>query len=89
MLDVAHLRAECLRLEVRAVSVQKGVARLEGLQLRKSQEARLKHLVAKARVLPDAIAIPVKGEGRALVEGLLRLLTEIVPADAAPVPSAP
>jgi transcription-repair coupling factor (superfamily II helicase) len=88
LLDVAHLRAECLRLGVRAVSVQKGMARFEGLQLRKSQEARLKHLIARATVLGDAVVVPVKGDGRSLVEGMLRLLAEVVPADAPPVPSA-
>ena len=45
LLDVARLRAECLRLGIRAVSVQKGRARLDGWQLRKSQEARLQRMV--------------------------------------------
>jgi hypothetical protein len=88
LLDVAHLRAECLRLGVRAVSVQKGAARFEGFELRKSQEARLKHLVARATVVGDTVVVPVKGDGRALIEGMLRLLAEVVPVDAAPVPSA-
>ena len=41
LLDVARLRAECLRLGIRAVSVQKGRARLDGWELRKSQEVAL------------------------------------------------
>ena len=41
LLDVARLRAEALRLGIRAVSVQKKQARFDGLELRKSQEARL------------------------------------------------
>ena len=44
LLDVARLRAECLRLGIRAVSVQKGRARLDGWELRKSQEVRLQRL---------------------------------------------
>jgi len=92
LLDVARLRAECFRLGVRAVSVQKGVARFDGWQLLKSQEARLKRAVARATVLPDAVVVPVKGEGQALVTGMLALIAATAPtpeADAAPVPSAP
>ena len=44
LLDVARLRAEALRLGIRAVSVQKKQARFDGLELRKSQEARLKQI---------------------------------------------
>jgi len=92
LLDVARLRAECFRLGVRAVSVQKGVARFDGWQLLKSQEARLKRAVARATVLPDAVVVPVKGEGQTLVTGMLALIAATAPtpeADAAPVPSAP
>src|SRR5689334_16177955 len=59
LLDVARLRAACLRLGIRAVAVQKGHARFDGWQMRKSQEARLKRLVARAQVLPDAVVVPV------------------------------
>src|SRR6476659_2051824 len=52
LLDVARLRAECLRLGIRAISVQKGRARIDGWELRKSQEARLKQLSDKSQVLP-------------------------------------
>src|SRR4029077_21143383 len=38
LLDFARLRAECLRLGIRSVSVQKGRARFDGWALRKSQE---------------------------------------------------
>ena len=44
LLDVARLRAECLRLGIHAVSVQKGRARFDGWELRKSQEVRLQRL---------------------------------------------
>src|SRR5262249_7290862 len=38
LLDVARLRAECVRTGVRSLSVQRGVARLTGLDLRESQQ---------------------------------------------------
>jgi transcription-repair coupling factor (superfamily II helicase) len=88
LLDVARLRAECVRLGVRAVSVQKGQARFDGLELRKSQEVRLQQMVARARFLPDAVVIPVQPTADVSVtQALLRLLEVIVPAEAAPVPS--
>ena len=98
LLDVARLRAASLRIGVTALSVQKDRARLDGIELRRSQEARLKRIAPKATVLPDAIVVPVvTRDASALVEGLLSLLDEIVPpsapaiaaVDAAPVPSAP
>ena len=88
LLDVARLRAECVRLGVRAVSVQKGHARFDGLELRKSQEVRLQQMVARARFLPGAVVIPVQATADVSVtQALLRLLEVIVPAEAAPVPS--
>ncbi|MGQ0825576.1 MAG: transcription-repair coupling factor [Actinomycetota bacterium] len=90
LLEVARLRAECLRLGVRAVSVQKNLARFEGLQLRKSQEARLRRLVPRATVLPDLVVVPLTATApSALVAALLALLAEITPADSAPVSSTP
>ena len=47
LLDVARLRAACLRLGIRAVSVQKGRARLDGWHLLKSQEVRLQRMIAR------------------------------------------
>jgi transcription-repair coupling factor (superfamily II helicase) len=90
LLDVARLRAECVRLGIKAVSVQKGLARLEGIELRKSQEIRLKRLVPKASVLSDHVVIPLAGnrelsKGPSVVTGLLALLGEIAPPD----PAAP
>jgi transcription-repair coupling factor (superfamily II helicase) len=94
LLDVARLRATCLRLGIRAVAVQKGHARLDGWQMRKSQEARLKRLVARAQVLPDAVVVPITPSRElSVTQALLRLLDEIAPAqtpegETAPVPSA-
>jgi transcription-repair coupling factor (superfamily II helicase) len=90
LLSVASLRVECLRLGIRAVSVQKKLARFDGLKLRKSQEARLKQLAPRANILPDAVVVPVTStDALALVDGLLKLFAAIAPADAPPVPSAP
>jgi transcription-repair coupling factor (superfamily II helicase) len=88
LLDVARLRAECLRLGIRAVSVQKGRARLDGWELRKSQEARLKQLSDKAQVLPDAVVVPVAATADvSLPQALLKLLSLIAPAESASVRS--
>jgi transcription-repair coupling factor (superfamily II helicase) len=90
LLSVASLRVECLRLGIRAVSVQNKLARFDGLRLRKSQEARLKQLAPRANVLPDAVVVPVTStDALALIDGLLKLFAAIAPADAPPVPSAP
>jgi transcription-repair coupling factor (superfamily II helicase) len=90
LLEVASLRVECLRLGIKAVSVQKNLARFDGLQLRKSQEARLKQLAPRANVLSDHVVIPVKtNDASALITGILSMFAAIAPADAAPVPSAP
>ena len=76
LLDVARLRAECLRLGIRAVSVQKGRARLDGWELRKSQEARLKRLSDRSQVLGDAVIVPVTATADvSLPQALLRLLS--------------
>jgi transcription-repair coupling factor (superfamily II helicase) len=80
LLDVARLRAASLRLGIRAVSVQKGHARLDGWHLLKSQEARLQRMVARARVLPDAVVVPIAASGElSIAQALLRLLDTIAP----------
>jgi transcription-repair coupling factor (superfamily II helicase) len=85
LLDVARLRVACLRLGIRAVSVQKGHARLDGWQMRKSQEVRLQRLVARAQILPDAVVLPVQPSPElSITQALLRLIDEIAPAEAAP-----
>ncbi|HEV7534580.1 MAG TPA: TRCF domain-containing protein, partial [Acidimicrobiia bacterium] len=88
LLAVARLRAECVRLGMRDVAVQKGSVRLFPLQLRESQKLRLKRLAPKALVkgndeivLPLAAQGPVgsKQDGLKVVEGLLTMLAELVP----------
>jgi transcription-repair coupling factor (superfamily II helicase) len=88
LLAVARLRAECVRLGMRDVAVQKGSVRLFPLMLRESQKLRLKRLAPKALVksndeivLPLAAQGPVgsKRDGLKVVEGLLTMLAELVP----------
>jgi transcription-repair coupling factor (superfamily II helicase) len=88
LLAVARVRAECVRLGIRDVAVQKGSVRLFPLQLRESQKLRLRRLAPKALVkgndeivLPLAAQGPVgsKQDGRKVVEGLLTMLAELVP----------
>src|SRR5207248_6316456 len=81
LLDVARLRVECLRLGIRSVSVQKGRARIEGWELRKSQEARLKQLSDRSQVLSDVVVVPVTATADvSLPQALLKLLSVIAPA---------
>jgi transcription-repair coupling factor (superfamily II helicase) len=100
LLAVGRVRAECARLGIREVGVQRGVVRLAPLVLKESQKVRLRRLspkaVLKARdevVVPLAPAGPVgsKQDGLAVVEGLLTLLGELVPvgSEAAGIGSEP
>jgi transcription-repair coupling factor (superfamily II helicase) len=88
LLAVARVRAECVRLGMRDVAVQKGSVRLFPLVLRESQKLRLKRLAPKALVKSnDEIVLPLftqrpvgsKQDGLTVVEGLLTMLAELVP----------
>ncbi|MGH9185876.1 MAG: transcription-repair coupling factor [Acidimicrobiales bacterium] len=97
LLDVASLRAECVRLGVREVNVARGpgfggpeyVARLSPVRLRASQEVRLRRLLKESVYKPEQgrLQLPVREKGRALVSGLVTLLQELVPPDAPGSPS--
>jgi transcription-repair coupling factor (superfamily II helicase) len=93
LLEVARLRAECVRLGVQSVSVQKGIVRFEGLQLRKSQEIRLKRLSPRASAVDGHVVVPLAGNRQlagntSVVTGLLTLLAEIAPPETAPAENA-
>jgi transcription-repair coupling factor (superfamily II helicase) len=92
LLDVARLRAECVRLSVRSVSVQRGVARITGLALPESKRIRLRRLAPGAVAKDGAeVVVPVRREQNgATVPGVLvELFRELMPVEeAAPVGSA-
>ncbi len=90
LLDVARLRAECVRTGVRSLSVQRGTARILGIELRESQKIRLRRLVPGAVAKADGeIAVPVQGDGSAVSATLVELLEELIPAEeTAPLASA-
>ena len=60
LLDVARLRAECVRLGIRSITVQRSTARIAGLELRESQKVRLRRLAPKAVAKDDnEIVVPL------------------------------
>jgi transcription-repair coupling factor (superfamily II helicase) len=80
LLAVARLRAECVRVGATSVSVQKGMARLEGLELKESQKVRLRRLVPRAVAKADGeLAIPLPGPAPEVPDALVALLRELVP----------
>lgn len=90
LLAVARLRAECVRLGIRTLTVSKGFARLAPLELPESKRVRLRRLAAGA-VAKDTgeIAIPIPDPRRA-APVLVELLAELIPPDEqVPVASAP
>jgi transcription-repair coupling factor (superfamily II helicase) len=91
LLDVARLRVACLVRGIREVSLQRGRARFTGLELRKSQEVRLRRLAPGAVAVDGVVTIPFAGPGKAgsIAEALRAVLAEIAPAEAAPVASTP
>ncbi|HEX6165998.1 MAG TPA: transcription-repair coupling factor [Acidimicrobiales bacterium] len=89
LLDVARLRAEAARLDIRELNVVKvtGIgaavwtARLNPVKLKVSEEVRLKRLVPKGLYKADMgqLVIPVKG-GRGVATELVDLLSTLFPA---------
>ncbi len=92
LLDVARLRAECVRVGIRSVSVQRGVARVSGLQLPESKRIRLRRLVPGAVAKDGAevvIPVPRDQNGAAVPAALVTLLRDLVPeGEGVPVGSA-
>jgi len=92
LLDVARLRAESARLDLREVNVVRTTgfgaptwtARLSPAKLKVSEEIRLKRLVPKAVYKPDLaqLVVPVKG-GRGVALELVGLLESLFPVQAA------
>jgi transcription-repair coupling factor (superfamily II helicase) len=92
LLDVARLRAESARLDLREVNVVRTTgfgaptwtARLSPAKLKVSEEIRLKRLVPKAVYKPDLaqLVVPVRG-GRGVALELVDLLESLFPVPAA------
>jgi transcription-repair coupling factor (superfamily II helicase) len=92
LLDVARLRAESARLDLREVNVVRTTgfgaptwtARLSPVKLKVSEEIRLKRLVPKAVHKPDLrqLVVPVKG-GRGVAVELVDLLESLFPTPVA------
>jgi transcription-repair coupling factor (superfamily II helicase) len=89
LLEVARLRAEAARLDIRELNVVKvtGIgaavwtARLSPVKLKVSEEVRLKRLVPRGLYKADMgqLVIPVKG-GRGVATELVDLLSTLFPA---------
>jgi transcription-repair coupling factor (superfamily II helicase) len=90
LLDVARLRAECVRTGIREVNVGKGpgfgkpeyVVRLSPVELKVSQEVRLGRLVKDSVYKADArqLQLPVRKTSE-LVDGLVVILRQLLPPD--------
>ena len=81
LLAVARLRAECVRVRVTSISVQKGVARVLGLDLLESQKVRLRRLAPRSVVKEEGeVAIPLAVPPDEVPGALVALLAELIPA---------
>ena len=79
LLAVARLRAECVRLGLRSVTVQRGTARLVGLTLKESQKVRLRRLAAKAVAKDGEVVVPLYAPDDP-AGALVDLLETLIPA---------
>jgi hypothetical protein len=89
------LRAECARLGIRSITVQRNTARITGLALRESQKVRLRRIVPKA-VAKDAsngdapeLVVPLIVAPDEMASTLVTLLEELVPAERVLASAAP
>jgi transcription-repair coupling factor (superfamily II helicase) len=89
LLDAARLRAECVRLGIRSIAFAGGAARVRGLELRASQELRLRRLAPGAKASREELLVPTRVSPAEVAPTLTALLEELVPRDqGAPVGSA-
>lgn len=64
LLEVAALRAECVRVGITTLSVQKGRARMSPVSLKESQKVRLRRLAPEAVLSGEGeLIVPVDGPG--------------------------
>jgi transcription-repair coupling factor (superfamily II helicase) len=91
LLGAARLRAECVRLGITSLAVAAGAARVRGLDLPASKQARLARLAPGAKAGTDEVLIPLQAPAADVARALTELLQELVPpedAESAPVESA-
>ncbi len=83
LLGAARVRAECVRAGATSVSVQKGIARIEGLDLLESRKVRMTRLYPKS-VIKDSgeLVIPLGSSADQVAEAVVELLTQLVPETA-------
>ena len=81
LLRVAELRGECHRLGIRDVAITTGQARLGPLQLKVSEELRLKRVAREAKLKTDVaqLVVPIP-RGAEPAEFLVGLLRTVFPA---------
>jgi transcription-repair coupling factor (superfamily II helicase) len=96
LLAAARVRAECVRLGIRSVTVSatasgRGAVRLRGLDLPASKQARLTRLAPGSKVGSEEALVPLAVAPEEVADALVALLRELVPppedprpADAAP-----
>jgi len=87
LLAAGRLRAECVRLGITSVNVSGGAARVRGLDLPASKQARLTRLAPGAKVGSEDALVPLKASPDEVADELVALLRELVPPeDPEPVP---
>jgi len=85
LLAVARLRAECVRIGVTSISVQKGIARIGGLSLKESEKVRLRRLAKRAVAKNDGeLAVPIGAHGADVPGAMVAFLAELRPDPDAP-----
>ncbi len=81
LLAAARLRAECVRLGITSVTVSGNAARLRGLDLPASKQARLARLAPGAKVGSDDTLVPIGAAPEDVAAALVSLLQELVPPE--------
>ena len=85
LLDLARLRVECVRLGIRSITMAQRAVRIRGLELKASQEVRLKRLAPGARASAEEAYLPWPGDPVRAAAELTDLLEALVPREASSV----
>jgi transcription-repair coupling factor (superfamily II helicase) len=83
LLAAARLRAECVRLGVRSITVQAGTARIRGLALKESQKVRLARIAPGTKVSTEEVLVPLRVPPAEAAEALTALLQDLIPREVA------